>query len=234
MRTTTMAIATVAAFGFSAVQASAATLLFDGFDINQGVADTPINPFTTSDTIAFGTGTRTLEVENIQNNGGSTEFFATQLSVASSRLSFSNSDGATGIGTVTYTDVGDIELGANGYFLFEIVGGAFDKIANFNVYVEDMAGHISTYTEVLLPGFDNKLLFSAFTGSADFNMVKTLSFQIDSENINELFGGPNTQVDGSLASISIGAVPLPASALLLLGGLGGLGAMRRRKNKATA
>jgi hypothetical protein len=39
-------------------------------------------------------------------------------------------------------------------------------------------------------------------------------------------------LDGSIGRISVEVIPLPAPALLLLGGLGGLGALRLRKRKA--
>lgn len=228
MRSTTLAIATVAALGFTTVQAAAATLLLDTFDTLQFVGDTPSSTISSTDTIAFGSGTRTLEAVNYQNIGISET--ATSLASAAGSLNFSNDNGATGAGTLTYTNLGNIVLGTNPFFLFEV--GEFDHIANFTVTVTDGLANVSTYTEVLSPGFDNELLYSAFTGTADFTDVASLSFMIDSENVPVF--GPQSRADGELLSISISAVPLPASSLLLLGGLGGLVSMRRRKNKATA
>ncbi len=66
-----------------------------------------------------------------------------------------------------------------------------------------------------------------FATLADFTSVASLSFT---------FNGPITDpttFDGSISSIS--AVPLPLSALLLLGGLGGLAGtsvMSKRRRKA--
>ena len=42
--------------------------------------------------------------------------------------------------------------------------------------------------------------------------------------------GDNDSLGGLLDDVSISAVPLPAGGLLLLGALGGLAAMRRRKS----
>lgn len=61
----------------------------------------------------------------------------------------------------------------------------------------------------------------------------TYEFTIDSDMSTGLFfsavdGGSST-LGGLIDNVSISAVPLPASAALLLAGLGGLGAMRRRQ-----
>lgn len=228
MRSTTLAIATVAALGFTTVQAAAATLLLDTFDILQSVGDTPSSTIPSSSTIAFGSGTRTLEAVNFQNNGVSET--ATKFASSGGSLNFSNDNGSTGAGTLTYTNLGNIVLGSGTFFMFEV--GEFDHIANFTVTVTDVLSNVSTYTEVLAPGFTDKLLFSEFTGTADFTNVASLSFMIDSQTVPGF--GPQTKADGELLSVSISNVPLPASSLLLLGGLGGLMAMRRRKTKATA
>jgi hypothetical protein len=67
----------------------------------------------------------------------------------------------------------------------------------------------------------NKTGFAELTG---LNMIGK-SFTFWAGPANDGTGRP----DGALAAIDVAPVPLPASALLLLGALGGLGAMRRRK-----
>jgi hypothetical protein len=74
----------------------------------------------------------------------------------------------------------------------------------------------------LVPGFNPFLYLAEFDGMADFNNIATLSFSIDT------IGGVGS-VDGSLNSISIAAVPLPAAGLLILGGFGMLAALRRKR-----
>lgn len=215
-----------AAVLLTSAQVSAATVIFDSFNMNQSVSDQPFTGTTTTSTVAFGTaGTRTLTVANGSNNG--TAEGATTLQASGGALSFSNNDQATGTGTVSYTGVGDISNGANPYFFFDV--GVFDNVANFLASATDTNGNTSTYQEVLQAGFSPFLYFAQFVGAADFNKLADLSFTIDTKAVPGF--GQVASVDGSLNAISLNApsaVPLPAGGILLLAGLGGLFAMRRK------
>ena len=57
--------------------------------------------------------------------------------------------------------------------------------------------------------------------------MASLSFKIDTSTTRG-------NVDGQLDSITVSAVPVPASGLLLLGAFGGAAALRRRKAKKAA
>ncbi len=217
-----------AAMLLTAVPAIAATVIFDDFNINQAAIDDPFPGSTNSNSVPFGAGTRTLTAENTANAGFAIS--ATTLVATGGALSFSNVDQATGRGTLTYTNVGDISNGSNPFFFFDV--GVFDNVANFTVTATDTSTNVSTFQEVLQPGFSPFLFFSQFMGSADFNSLATLSFMIDTTNVPGF--GPVFSVDGSLNSISLNAVPLPATGLLLFGALGGVAALRRRKARKAA
>jgi hypothetical protein len=71
--------------------------------------------------------------------------------------------------------------------------------------------------------------FTQFVGNVNWSSIGALQFFAQT--------GPNSDVpalDGAIGRISVEVIPLPASALLLLGGMGGLGALRLRKKRAAA
>jgi len=229
----TLGLATAVAFGFSGVAASAATLLIDGFDTDQRVIDVPGPGLVNSSEIAGPAILGGFREMSTATQGGSVD--ATELRVAGSNLSFSNITGVQGSGVITYDGVGATGLGgidftlggSNPFFAFEIID--FDRDVEISVDVRDTNGLTATYFESLSGGFSPNLSFTQFTLDAgfDFTSVDALSFLVSSLNTQ-------TAVDGAIGSIRIEAtpVPLPASALLLLGGIGGLTALRRRKNKS--
>jgi hypothetical protein len=98
----------------------------------------------------------------------------------------------------------------------------------FSAFAWDASGGAVSYFEAIDPmNFSPLLAYSQFTGTPfDWSEVSALAFRIDTNNIVAL--------DGELGAITATPIPLPASVLLLLGGVGGLAglsaaAKRRRK-----
>jgi hypothetical protein len=224
---------------FGASQASAAVLTIDSFSSPQWVQDAPVtvNASQVFDDNVLG-DYRDLSVRNTGADGDNTA--ATELRVTNGKLKFSNVSGARGEGTLTYdgsatggavdtTGLGGVNLliGTDPFFYFGLPADEpFDNTALFRVTVWDVAGGTDTYEEVIAPGFNQELAFSEFSG-VDFSQIGALQFFISTTDFN-------ISVDGALDLIEVRAgdiapVPLPASALLLLGGFGGLSLLRRRK-----
>ncbi|CUH21209.1 hypothetical protein JSE7799_00544 [Jannaschia seosinensis] len=233
-----------AAFLVGAGHVSAAVITIDSFDTPQAVADEPFgvaqpqgSEVKAPDAIG---GWRDLYVETDDEGNLS----ATTLEVRDSNLSFSNEDNVTGRGWVTYdgydddpfgvnkTGLGGIDLftgplGTPG-FLFEVV--RLDLPFVVTVRAWDMFGETTEFSSTVSSTGTPFLPFAAFSNEAfDFNEVGALQFFADS-------GDTTINVDAAIGSISVdtGVVPLPAPALLLLGGLGGFGGLaafgkRRRK-----
>ncbi len=239
---TKLLLTTIAAGSIFAMPAVAATLTIDNFDGNQRVTDT--GGISASQVAGDGIvgGFRDLQVSNTLASGDSED--ATELRVTGGRLSFSNITDARGEGTVTYdgnddptsldtAGLGGINLliGDNPRFFFDVPANGFDNDANANFTVDayDTFGNQVSYTENLSAGFNPELAFSLLTGDDgfDFSSVGALQFMISTTNTR-------ADIDGKINGIEVrgddvAPIPLPASGLLLLAGLGGFGALRRSR-----
>ena len=100
-------------------------------------------------------------------------------------------------------------------FLDLFVGNGTQEVA----YATDNNGNVTEIDSTFAP----------FTGggfaAADTGMFWLTSLRFTVGDGNDAFGA----ADGALAAINVSAVPVPAAGFMMLGALGGLTAMRRRK-----
>lgn len=239
---TKLLLTTIAAGSIFAMPAVAATLTIDNFSGVQRVTD--VSDTSASQAAGDGIigGFRDLQVTNTANSGVSAD--RTELLVDNGILSFSNARNSRGEGVVTYdgdddattlntAGLGGVNLliGDNPRFFFDVPADGFDNNANanFTAAAYDTFGNSVSFTENLSAGFNPELAFSMLTGDEgfDFSSVGALQFTISTTNTLD-------NIDGQLNGIEVRAddvapIPLPASGLLLLAGLGGFGALRRSR-----
>jgi hypothetical protein len=136
----------------------------------------------------------------------------------------------TGLGGLDILGVGGSTSSTN--FAFDLSSFDANGKLDFYAFAWDQSGKVATYFEKLQnPGgsisFSTSLGLDEFTKLAgiDWTDIGALAFAVESRS---------PEFDGAIGSISV--VPLPASAFLLLGGLGGLFGMssaakrRHRRN----
>lgn len=227
----------------AAPSAMASTIMIDDFDAFQRVVDNPFNPgevnnSTVGPDASIRGGFRTMAVAATPNANGGAELVSTGIGnnfIPESALTLATKPGVSAVATVSYgtAAIGGSALGnltgASGNldkFFFDII----EDTPNFagTTLTTTVTDNDSTFSfeENLDVGFSEYTSFSNFIG-IDFTQVESLVFTF---NTNDLTG-----FDASLASISV--VPLPASALLLIGGLGGLfgvSAVGRRRRREEA
>ena len=219
----------------------AATLLIDNFDDEQRVEDAPGVGNQVGPTANIIGGYRDLLAESDAPQAG-----ATELGALNGVLEFNNDAQVTGRGWVTYdganfvgndplsvdtAGLGGLDFfdGAGAGFLFDIVAvdlaGIFIEIRAWDIF-----NNMVTYAESLPAGGGNPFVpLAAFSGGPiDWNQIGALQFFAQTGEGNDV-----PALDGAIDSISVetGVVPLPASALFLLGGFGALGALRSRRRK---
>ncbi len=228
--------ALVAGLVLGPAQASAVSLLIDDFVTAQRVSDVPglglVNVSQAASPTSLG-GYRDLSVST---GGASAD--ATDLRAEGGILSFSNNALEVGEGFITYdgdddpatvntTGLGgeNFLIGPSPFFDFEVISSDADLYISVTAW--DMSGETAFYEETLPPlnQLVTQLPLSQFTLSSagfDWSDIGALQFYVRAP-------GPN--LDGALSTITLNAVPLPASALLLMGGLGGLAAFGGRRKR---
>jgi hypothetical protein len=257
----TLSLVAVAAL-FAAPAAMASSILVDDFSVDQNVQSQAVSVDRSVVSGAMFGGFRYMEVFNAQGNNNATSLNAEGGTLTFNNSSANtgvgyvvydgiNTDDRGGagfdqtIGTGVNTTGLDENILLNSIFdtSFTFDLSNFDKdegsTALFSAFAWDTSGVFAQFNEIVGGGIDvsEKLFFSEFDGGNTINWenIGALAFRIDSrfgEFDGTAFGGEN--FDATVGPTVISTVPLPASALLLLGGLGGFAglsfAARRRKD----
>lgn len=241
------AAAVTVAIACNPASAFAVSLTLDDFSTgDQRVTDLPGLSIIMPQVAAPGAigGFRDMRVELA--SGPALEAGAT-LEVADGLLAYSNNARVTSRGWVTYDGANDAALngvnktGLNGvnfligldpFIKFDVV--TFESDLEISITAWDMDFSKVNYFEVLPPVGE----FSPILSLNDFVLQEGAFFDWTRVGAVEFFFHSNVNgYDGVLEGISVeatpfpGVVPLPASALLLFAGLGGLSVMRARRRR---
>ena len=230
-----LVLAIVGLLLFVAPTAQAALFIIDNFDTgaqqatqtNVGTSSvSTVSGLLTSDTVG---AARSLQVQVTASDG-----LVSKLNGVTSvgRMLFSNDNGNTGIGTITWDANGaglggvDIVPDTNPFFQAWVHDSDLGVI--MNIAITDTGNDTATYQASLASGaqFVNKAL-ADFTnaGNVDFNSV---------DKIVMTLSGPSAQ-DCSIDLVGITTTPAPEPTTMVLLGIGGvcaLGARYRRRSRA--
>lgn len=207
-----LATTAAAAVALPGLALAAPVLLIDDYSTDQAVADAPIGSVETTSTV----GNRTFTVDN----RGGTAAFASSLSsgVENAWLDFTNQTGVAGQASVEYNFDAPLDLSNGRAFTVDLVSydqssttASLALAANGSI-VERMIGD----EDIGTLSFD----FDAFEG-VDFSSVSSVSLFLDAQTA--------PAVDIAVDNLGVAPIPLPAGGVLLVGGLAGLGLLRRKR-----
>lgn len=221
------------AAGLIAMSASAASALTIDFNVNRGWT-TDTNTYTSND------GSVTVSVNGARINSSGTirntsDFFTASWSGSHGGIGVYDCRNTTRSGYCSY-DEHTIDGDGPDEFALVDFGGLNVKVtsATFSYWDRHDTFAVGTYDSTSTPTSANT--YSEHLGGGNYGSHYTHHFG-DHEVTGAVigFGADSWTDDFKLKSIEfevISAVPLPAGAVLLLTGLGGIGLMRRRKTKA--
>jgi hypothetical protein len=105
-------------------------------------------------------------------------------------------------------------------------------ILSLGFFMTDINDVSGSMTATFLNGGTTELVFGGASGAANNGEISYITAFFES-GVSSITFNVDTANDGwGIDDITVSAVPLPAPALLLLGGLGGLAALRRKRKAA--
>jgi hypothetical protein len=133
--------------------------------------------------------------------------------------------------------------GGDNYFTFGFASGGLPSATAFNLIFDPVDTNLDTFTASWSTGANGTgTVFNTETVDASSGVATILDFAASfadsdpqwlSVTWTTVSGGPaNAEVDIEVSPAGVAPVPVPAAGLLLLGGLGGLAAMKRRRKSA--
>jgi hypothetical protein len=233
----TSAVASIALL--AGANASAATMIIDDFLTAGGTSDVAgggetTGPATNIDTMMNARPFETRQV-TVDASGGFVSNAGATVGISDSFASFSSDSGVSFDADVTYTSADAVNLlmdGANERFQIDLVAG--DGTGIFSFTVVDENGQSATVSQTAGAGdlgltefFFSSLVQDDDDGiDADLSAITQLVFSVSS--------GDDTGLDFTIDLLgittdAIGEVPVPAAGALMIAGLAGFGAFRRKR-----
>ena len=200
--------------------AAVAATTLDDFTTTQRVQDLP-DPAGTFPTTSTD-GNRTLTASAVALGTDTEDVGDVVMKSDVGRLSYSSAFNIGGEGNADYdvSATGDFGLARS----FDVDFISTDNPYQLSVGVEDGDGNASEVTKSVSAadnGMQLRYVVSSFDDSVDFGNLSTLSLNFDSAG--------EAEVDTAIDTFSVSPIPVPAGGVLLVGGLAGLGAVRRLK-----
>lgn len=225
---TSIGIAAVLACGVSA--AHAATVVNGSFEMDAGIAQDG-QAFST---LAAGTGENSWSVFNSLPGWTTTSGAGIEIQTANTLGSINAQDGQHYVELDSHNNSSmqqSINFSSTGSYLLSFFYSPRDSNTASNVIDYSLFDAVSPFAAVLGGSVTGPSAGPPVTAVGVWTQISAIFVitQVGNYNLKFAAGGTNNSLGGFVDNVSIAAVPVPAGGLLLLGALGGLAALRRRK-----